>query len=392
MASRSADATLVKGAATAYKNYDNDPAVYAGLDKLVKAGIKHTEDAIALKRKRNDKINEDADKAFKDVLKQEGNLQTNVDKALTRQLMDGLREEYIVAKQDGNKEEIDRINGLINQESAYLKDYMDFRLDVAGGKVEGEGEDAVYSGLSSAMDGTDHKDILQHIAKEGHSQEFVERQDADGNITKVRVFTGVTDNGTEYSMTLDELKDITIFDQTKLVTAYNDYIVETAGTTFLEGDAKNTINKMIPTKPNDMRGFLAGELVNGNSLRDMLKIDNTRDEIDKILFDTNDTPGIQDDEFEVYLNAVTNPYTVDLNGNEIWGGDLDTWMEFTRPIVQEKLYYGLVNRDNELRTHKLAERHDKDLYATDKEAAIKKYKESVAAEQTEEEGEEGTLN
>ena len=36
MAKTTADTTLVRGAATAYKNYDNDPAIYSGLDKVIK--------------------------------------------------------------------------------------------------------------------------------------------------------------------------------------------------------------------------------------------------------------------------------------------------------------------------------------------------------------------
>ena len=38
MAKYTSDANLIKGAATAYRNYDNVAGMYAGLDKVTKAG------------------------------------------------------------------------------------------------------------------------------------------------------------------------------------------------------------------------------------------------------------------------------------------------------------------------------------------------------------------
>ena len=37
MAKYTSDGNLIQGAATAYKNYDNAPGMYAGLDKAIKA-------------------------------------------------------------------------------------------------------------------------------------------------------------------------------------------------------------------------------------------------------------------------------------------------------------------------------------------------------------------
>ena len=46
MANYISDANLIKGAATAYKNWENVPGIYAGLDKLAKAGKELTQEAM----------------------------------------------------------------------------------------------------------------------------------------------------------------------------------------------------------------------------------------------------------------------------------------------------------------------------------------------------------
>ena len=50
MAKYTSDANLIQGAATAYKNYDNAPGMYAGLDKVVKAGTDTMNTAVENKR------------------------------------------------------------------------------------------------------------------------------------------------------------------------------------------------------------------------------------------------------------------------------------------------------------------------------------------------------
>mgnify|MGYP001262879016 CR=1 FL=1 len=373
MASRAADATLVKGAAIAYKNYDNDPSVYAGLDKAIQSGIKVISDEAARRQKRTQEINDKADKAFKIDDPQEH----LVDKNFTRNIINDQQERWIQAVRDGDKDLQASIENEMKVEGEYIQRY-----------------DGLMDGLAltremgiKAQEGTDHLDILTSIRAGEHSQEFVERDDGEGNITKVRVFTGVTAGGLEYSHTLEELEDMAVvFDpevEGALVTGYNDYLNKTAGTTFTPTNAQNKINKFIPSKPNSLRGFLYGEIADGQNFSDLLQTDNTRQEVNAALegdktFDT-DNNGISDEEFKVYVNAVMNPYAEDLNGDRIWANK-DDWMKFSRPIVHEKMYNALMNRDSEMKIMKLAE---KEFPNETKEEAYRLYQEKIAEEKGE---------
>ena len=46
MAKYTSDTNLIRGAATAYKNYDNMPGMYAGLDKVTQAGMGMVDTAV----------------------------------------------------------------------------------------------------------------------------------------------------------------------------------------------------------------------------------------------------------------------------------------------------------------------------------------------------------
>lgn len=385
MASRAADATLVKGAAVAYRNYDNDPSVYAGLDKAIQSGIKVISDEVARRQKRIQDINDRADETFKVDDPQEH----LVDKNFTRNIINDQQERWIQAVRDGDKDLQASIENEMKVEGEYIQRYDNLMDGVALTREMG----------IKAQEGTDHLAILTSIRAGEHSQEFVERDDGEGNITKVRVFTGVTAGGLEYSHTLDELEDMAVvFNpdvEGALVTGYNDYLNRTAGTTFTPTNAQNRINKFIPSKPNSLRAFLYGEIADGQNFSDLLQTDNTRQEVNAALessaalegdeiskfsrFDTDGTPGISDEEFEVYVNAVMNPYAEDLNGDRIWANK-DDWMKFTRIIVHEKMYNALMNRDSEIKIMKLAE---KEFPNETKEEAYRLYQEKIAEEKDE---------
>ena len=374
MASRAADATLVKGAAIAYRNYDNDPSVYAGLDKAIQSGIKVISDEVARRQKRIQDINDKADKTFKVDDPQEH----LVDKNFTRNIIDDQQERWIQAVRDGDKDLQASIENEMKVEGEYIQRYDNLMDGVALTREMG----------IKAQEGTDHLAILTSVRAGEHSQEFVEREDADGNTTKVRVFTGITEGGLEYSHTLDELEDMAVvFNpdvEGALVTGYNDYLNRTAGTTFTPTNAQNRINKFIPSKPNSLRAFLYGEIADGQNFSDLLQTDNTRQEVNAALegdekFDTDGTLGISDEEFGVYVNAVMNPYAEDLNGDRIWANK-DDWMKFTRPIVHEKMYNALMNRDSEIKIMKLAE---KEFPNETKEEAYRLYQEKIAEEKGE---------
>ena len=65
MAKYTSDGNLIQGAATAYKNYDNAPGMYAGLDKAIKAGADMSKQAMADRKIADNKALKDKEKADK---------------------------------------------------------------------------------------------------------------------------------------------------------------------------------------------------------------------------------------------------------------------------------------------------------------------------------------
>ena len=68
---------LIKGAADAYKNYDNMPGMYQGLDELVDAGLQQSKKAIEdldKKKKENDDLIKDFEKNANKTIQQAGSL------------------------------------------------------------------------------------------------------------------------------------------------------------------------------------------------------------------------------------------------------------------------------------------------------------------------------
>lgn len=394
MAKTTADETLVRGAATAYKNYDNDPAIYSGLNKVIEKGVKLAEDSLRIERENKQKINSGWDKISKDILDNDGNLQTNVDKNFTRAMMSTLKEEYVLARQSNDNEALDDINQRINKEKKYLKKYTDLRFDVAGVVDEVTGK--ISDGLSSAMDGTKEKAILTDIASENHEQVFVDREDENGNINQVRVFKGKTEGGEEYELTLEELESSIVRDSAKEAMAFGEFTNKTVGTNFTEKNAIEAISNIVPTDSQGLRGFVANDvdLRGGRNFKSMLSDDKSlKQEVNDALiaderFNTDGNDVIDEAEFEVYLNAIVDVNAKDLNGNSIWGGNAEEWMKYSRPIVIEKLYASLLNADNEERVSARAKKAYPDLPKEEREI---KYLQDLEDEKNSEEGSEEGL-
>jgi len=66
MAKYASDANLIKGAATAYKNYDNVAGMYSGLDKVTKAGTDMMGEAVKGYEAEQEKIKKEQEKAKKE--------------------------------------------------------------------------------------------------------------------------------------------------------------------------------------------------------------------------------------------------------------------------------------------------------------------------------------
>ena len=133
MAKYTSDANLIKGAATAYRNYDNVAGMYAGLDKVTKVGMDLMEKNI----KQRKEVEKKFDDASEGVLLKSGALGGKLYESAiadTKQL----RELYIdgVNTRD-EKKKMDAMVGLQNL-SIFVQDHKQTNLDIANLRSKGD--------------------------------------------------------------------------------------------------------------------------------------------------------------------------------------------------------------------------------------------------------------
>ena len=66
------NASLIQGAATAYRNYDNAPGMYAGLDKVTKAGMGMVDEAVKGYEAEQANIKKEQEEAAAEKKRQDG--------------------------------------------------------------------------------------------------------------------------------------------------------------------------------------------------------------------------------------------------------------------------------------------------------------------------------
>ena len=334
MASRAADTTLVRGAREAYRNLDNVPGIYAGLDKIGQVGIEMMETARIKKEKaelEKKMQNRQWDMISADVLKKSGSFKSAKDRNLSFDIVSDIKQDYLAA--DNDRDKTAALISLQN-EVDYINDVVDFRAKISS------------TGLSKAMEKREggntgmNKEILTSFLNEDYNVKLV-----DGE----RVFTGETASGYKYSLTKQQLEDLYIAPNPSYARAYNKVFEQEHNTfRFSRDNVKNKVNQSLPLQGeyDDLYAFVNDDIRYNQNFYQMLDEDkNLLNEItqgfkNNKFVDTNTDGVVSAKELEAFKLAVIDP------NSSVWGGDKALWEKYCRPIVVDKLTNAIENENN----------------------------------------------
>ena len=160
MAKITSDTNLIRGAATAYRNYDNMPGMYAGLDKVTEASMDLMEKNI----KQRKEVEKKFDDASESVLLKSGALGGKLYES-TIEKVKKLRELYIdgVNTRD-EKKKMDAMVGLQNH-SIFIQDHKKTNLDIADLRTKGN----LSSYYEKNAKGVEKANIIAQIQDQAYS-------------------------------------------------------------------------------------------------------------------------------------------------------------------------------------------------------------------------------
>ena len=398
MAKYTSDPNLIKGAATAYRNYDNAPGMYKGLEDLSEAGIKMTEKAIVDQKTEKKKLEDENKAAKKKKQKQDndwysiagptyenaGSFMEGVELKHTMGKLNDLQPRWIEAMESGSAEEKMAVNEEYNNIKSGIVDHKGFREDVTNPEF-GVSDAVRNSGVDGGNDGR-FQTFLTGFLKEGYKidvkddetyytvtgarehetheeyREAMQAQRLDNSI----LMEDEWNKAPETSYTLKQIKEKAIMKDLIPFQKFDDLLKEKPNPNGFKKDAiVGSVGNIVPTDYKKLRAFVADKGFSGGreSIADLLRKDskNIKKEIETILNleakygDTVDLgvfdvgPGddkgdgfLSEKEFEKFVQAVVDPY------HEMWQTDEgkvdeEKWIEYTRNIAIERLTNGVRN-------------------------------------------------
>ena len=296
MAKYTSDGNLIQGAATAYKNYDNAPGMYAGLDKVIEQGNKVFEEQMEKRRVVEKKF----DDASEGVLLRSGALGKTLYGTATEDAKK-FRELYIegINTRDPNKK-MEAMVGLQNL-SDFVQDHKQTNLDIA--KLRSEGDLSSY--YEKNPKGREDAHLITQILEQSYSR-VSENEEGE------KVFHVKGTDGKEVMISNKEYKEMS--STLKNYNTGNGYI-ETSNASkedeiWNEDTFRQGIKQVIPRSKGEFKAA-AYDDISGTNLVDMLNSSTTLDQeiisaIDPKAWDA-DTDGVLDpEEKEAFIDAVTN--------------------------------------------------------------------------------------
>ena len=361
MAKYTSDANLIKGAGTAYKNWDNVPGVYSGLDKAVQAGIKTVDTAVKeyeveqariKKEEKEAKAKSEAiENAWNDsadqVLLNAGALGDTIYKSTTEDVKK-LKELYIqgVNEKDETKR-MDALRGLQGH-STWVQDHKQMNLDYAAMKRGKNPDGSPAPELSNYFKESEKVREESHIITQIMGQKYKKTSRRDGEGENSDVVFHVTDlAGNNIEVTSKEYNNM-VLPKNYSITANTEKLqININKSKIVDEDA--TRQSIRNSLPNNERDFIAAmyDDVSGKNLKTMLddRGENLDAEIiasiDSTAWDTNteegDKVGVLDaSERANFIDAVINP------DNDFF--DLET----SKQIMEDQLYNGVTGRHKKL--------------------------------------------
>ena len=351
MAKYTSDTKLIEGAGIAYKNWENVPGMYKGLEDLSKAGRdlatqqmkdKEADEAkVELEDKKASKEKKKQDDAWYkiagDVYEKAGSFSQTVDYNYTVSELTQLRKDLETAEESGNVEDRAAVMTRFNNIKAEVEDQKVFRDSIADPNY-GLSDALSNSGVKGGNNGKDKEFLTAFLA-----EKYTVSRDKK---TNERTFTinGVT-------KTLKQIKKMAPLKDGIPYTTYIQKVKEGMKATDFDEDvtSDDIRNNVVPQDHGKLWAFLNDKGFGGKNFKGLLNNpkkdaqgktnkDKIMEEINTTIFDTDDTPGIDDKEYATFLEAIVDPY------HEIWK-DLPegSWQEHAANIAVEQLTNGVAN-------------------------------------------------
>jgi hypothetical protein len=302
MAKYTSDGNLIQGAATAYKNYDNAPGMYAGIDKVIKQGSKIFEEQMEKRRVVEKKF----DDASEGVLMRSGALGKTLYGTATEDAKK-FRELYIegINTKDPSKK-MEAMVALQNL-SDFVQDHKQTNLDVAESRKNKE----LSSYYEDSPAGRRKAEIMTQIQDQKYSK-------VSENEEGQKQFHIKLENGEEVLVTNKEYKEMA--STIRNYTTGNTYMtaLEKARELeiFGEDQFRQTVKQKLPRDNDEFDATVYDGVIGGRNFIDMLNDSKTLDQeiisaIDPKAWDTNtkegDTAGVLDaSEKANFIDAVVN--------------------------------------------------------------------------------------
>jgi len=340
MAKYTSDTNLIKGAATAYRNYDNMPGMYAGLDKVTQAGMgmvdKAVKDFEAEKKKQEEeakaaKAKQDAiEKSWNDsadqVLLNAGTLGDTLYSS-TSDEMRQLKKLYLEGvNEKDDKKRLEAMRGL-QSHSTWIQDHKQMNQDYAKALKDGELSNWYKSEAGSEEAHTVDQIMGQKFTKTSRGE--------DGDI----IFH-IKDSNDEEKLVPSKEYNNMIMPKNFTITANTEKLQANVNKSeiFDKDIVRQSINNSLP---NSERDFLAAmhDDVSGKNLKTMLddrgkNLDQEiLNSIDSKVWNLDDDPKtLNDEERKNFIDAVINPK------NDFF--DLET----SKQIMADQIFNGVENR------------------------------------------------
>ena len=342
MAKYTSDTNLIRGAATAYKNYDNAAGMYAGLDKVTQAGMGMVGEAVkgfeAEKKKQEEETKAaEAEKKRQDnnwydisgaVYENAGSFMKDVEYKDTVSQLTALKPRLIAARKSGNPEEIAAVMTEFNNIKSDVDGHKAFRETITNPEY-GISNAMKHSGIKPGDNGEDHNFLTGLVGE-------------DYKITREGGQTYYNVGGVK--KTMKEIKDMTILKDNIPYAAYGKAVNDFSKAKNFDRDNTeyHVRNNVIPQQTNGLRAFLADDgFGNGETFLQVLNRKGNRASIEKEIMNSTfnaDGGGIDDKEWANFTNAIVDPK------NEFWKGDEEAWKKESTRIATEQLTNGIENK------------------------------------------------
>ena len=345
----SGDANLIKGAAAAYKNYDNVPEIYAGFQsKIQRAGAEllKAQQRINIQKQAQ---NEKTDAVIEKVRSSAGQFLTSKDFDFTSDRLENIKKELIKAQDSKDKKGIATANAKLQAEINYIQSVQTFRQNVSSetfkpsnamrnsGNIDGNNgrqQDIFNAFLDEDFD------IIEEDGKRYYTGTFnIEGQDEEGN-----------SNTFTWKATFEEIQDMYIPEDVETNSKFIK-LLEIRSNQRRKPKMNYVINDLesiIPTDTKSLRAFTSDK-INNQTFSEMLDEGDLETEIldtfkgTDILTDIQKGDGFLDQEdIDNFKQIVVDPY------HSFWTGEngqpnFEKWSRYCRPILKEKLANAISN-------------------------------------------------